>query len=295
MKHLLRGLLLIILLLPMGVFAQSEDDITIDDIENAFANVFKNDSVRVEGVSQIDQTITVSGMNIVQSITQDIVGEMTFVEGALTGLTSAITQTVVSDTAGTTAEGGMLMELIYVDETAYIRVSETSGVLAGTFPEGWINLSTDAASIESLALINMDTLISTFDQPLMYPLNEETVISFELVDVDPELEFAEGTVAYLIEINAEAAFAAGGFAAMFSGFEALGIDMEDLLNQMMEGAELFATVYLLDGQLVGIQSSMVLDADITIQGQTMTLVQNMTSIQKYTDFNFELEITAPEE
>lgn len=295
MKHLLRGLLLIILLLPMGVFAQSEDDITIDDIENAFANVFKNDSVRVEGVSQIDQTITVSGMNIVQSITQDIVGEMTFVEGALTGLTSAITQTVVSDTAGTTAEGGMLMELIYVDETAYIRVSETSGVLAGTFPEGWINLSTDAASIESLALINMDTLISTFDQPLMYPLNEETVISFELVDVDPELEFAESTVAYLIEINAEAAFAAGGFAAMFSGFEALGIDMEDLLNQMMEGAELFATVYLLDGQLVGIQSSMVLDADITIQGQTMTLVQNMTSIQKYTDFNFELEITAPEE
>lgn len=295
MKHLLRGLLLIILLLPMGVFAQSEDDITIDDIENAFANVFKNDSVRMEGVAQIDQTITVSGMNIVQSITQDIAGEMTFAEGVLTGLTSAITQTVSSDTAGTITEGGMLMELIYVDEIVYMRVSETEGVLAGTFPEGWINLNTDADSVEGLALINMDTLLSTFDQPLVYPLNEETVINFEMVDVDPELEFAEGTVAYLVEINAEAAFAAGGFAEMFSGFEALGIDMEDLLNQMMEGAELSAVVYLLDGQLVGIASAMVLDADITIQGQTMTLVQNMTSFQKYTDFNFELEITAPEE
>ncbi|MCL4255781.1 MAG: hypothetical protein KJ043_18635, partial [Anaerolineae bacterium] len=177
MKHLLRGLLLIILLLPMGVFAQSEDDITIDDIENAFANVFKNDSVRMEGVAQIDQTITVSGMNIVQSITQDIAGEMTFAEGVLTGLTSAITQTVTSDTAGTVVEGGMLMELIYVDEIVYMRVSETEGVLAGTFPEGWINLNTDADSVEGLALINMDTLLSTFDQPLVYPLNEETVIN----------------------------------------------------------------------------------------------------------------------
>ncbi|MCL4253265.1 MAG: hypothetical protein KJ043_05750, partial [Anaerolineae bacterium] len=78
-------------------------------------------------------------------------------------------------------------------------------------------------------------------------------------------------------------------------FEALGIDMEDLLNQMMEGAELSVVVYLLDGQLIGLASAMVLDADLTIQGQTMTLVQNMTSIQRYTDFNFELEITAPEE
>ena len=83
MKHLLGGLLLIVLLLPMGVFAQSKGDITIDDIENAFANVFKNDSVRVEGVSQIDQSLTISGMTILQSITQDITGEMTFAEGVL--------------------------------------------------------------------------------------------------------------------------------------------------------------------------------------------------------------------
>jgi len=38
MKHLLRCLLLFISILPMVVFAQSDSDITIDDIENTFAN-----------------------------------------------------------------------------------------------------------------------------------------------------------------------------------------------------------------------------------------------------------------
>lgn len=295
MKHLLRCLLLFISILPMVVFAQSDSDITIDDIENTFANVFKNESVRVEGVTQIDQTIEVSGTTVIQSITQEITGEMAFEAGVMTGMTSAITQTLASNSMGLLSEGGMLMELIYVDEVVYMHVSDTSGILAGSFPEGWINLMNDADSVEGLALLNMDTLLDTFSQPLMYPLNEETVLSFEMVEVAEELEFAEGTVAYLLEIDTEAAFASGTFADMFTGFAQYGIDMDELLNQMMEGAELQVAVYLLDGQLIGLESVIIFDTEIKISGQTMSLMQTATSVQKYTDFNFELEIVAPEE
>jgi len=116
-----------------------------------------------------------------------------------------------------------------------------------------------------------------------------------MVEVAEELEFAEGTVAYLLEIDTEAAFASGTFADMFTGFAQYGIDMDELLNQMMEGAELQVVVYLLDGQLIGLESVIIFDTEIKISGQTMSLMQTATSVQKYTDFNFELEIVAPEE
>jgi hypothetical protein len=293
MKHILRVLLVIVLALPMSVFAQ-EDDITIDDIENAFASLFKNDSVRLEGSTLIDQTITFSGSVITQSIVQDLTGEMQFTDEQLTGLNSALTQTFIAEAMGNSTEGSMLMEMIYVDETLYMKVSEATGTLEGTYPEGWLNLLTDADSVEGLALLNIDSLLATFNKPLLYPLNEETVIGFEMVEIDPELELAEGTMAYHLEINAEAAFASGDMASLFAGYEQLGVDMEDLLNQMMQGAGFDVLVYILDGQLIRIETVMTIDAEISLSGTVMQLVQSSSAILNYTEFNFPIEVTAPE-
>ncbi|MDX2078723.1 MAG: hypothetical protein SFZ02_19985 [bacterium] len=295
MKYVVRVLLLIVLALPLSVFAQSEDDITIDDIENAFAALYKNDSIRMEGETIVDQTITFSGSVIEQTIVQDITGEMQFEDTQLIGLTSQLNQTLTANSMGTTTEGSMLMEMIYVDEILYMKVSETTGALVGIYPDGWINLTEDGDSVEALALLNLDNLLNTFNKPLLYPLDDTTVNSFKSVEVDPELKLPEGTMAYALDINAEAAFNSADMASLFSGFEQLGIDMEDLLAQMAQGAGFDVTVYLLDEQVIRIEAIMTIDAEITVSGLALQLVQSSSSIVSYTDFNFPLEITAPEE
>jgi len=295
MKHLVRILLILMLALPLTVFAQSEADITIDDIENAFANLFKNDSVRLEGSTVIDQNITVMGQTTVQSVVQEMTGEMSFADAQLTGLSAQLNQSTVAESMGSTFEGAMLMELIYVDETLYLRISETSGIMEGLYPEDWVNVAEEAATIPGMELFNVDTLLGSFNKPILYPLNEETVLSLSAYEYDPEeVTVPEGTMAYSLEIDAEAAFASGEMASMFGSFESMGVDMEDLLNQLIEGAVVDVVVYLLDGQLVRIESALTIDVEIDFSGQKVNMVQTSSGVFNYVEFNFPVEITAPE-
>ncbi len=295
MKHLVRILFILMLALPLTVFAQSETDVTIDDIENAFANLFKNDSVRVEGSTVIDQNITVMGQTTVQSVVQELSGEMSFADAELTGLSAQLNQSTVAESMGNTFEGAMLMELIYVDGALYLRISETTGIMEGIYPENWINVEEEAATIPGMELFNVDTLLASFNKPLMYPLNEETVLSLSAFEYDPEeVTVPEGTVAYTLEIDVQAAFASGEIASMFSSFESMGVDMEDLLNQMVEGAVLEVVVYLNEGQLVRIESVLGIDVEIDFSGQKVQMVQTSSGVFNYVEFNFPVEITAPE-
>lgn len=294
MKYLVRMLFVLVLILPMTVFAQSDADITIDDIENAFAALFKNDSVRVEGTTVIDQNISAMGQTQIQTIVQELAGDMSFADAQLTGLSAQLNQSISTEAMGNTFEGDMLMEMIFVDEQLYLRISETTGIMQGVFPEGWVNVGEDASSIPGMELFNIETLLTTFNKPILYPLNEETVISFEIFEYDPsEVTVPEGTVAYTLEINTQAAFASGDMASMFSSFESLGIDMEDLLNQMMEGAEMNVVVYLFEGQLVRIETVLGIDVELDFSGQKVSLVQTSSSMFNYVDFNFPVEIVAP--
>jgi len=129
----------------------------------------------------------------------------------------------------------------------------------------------------------------------MYPLNEETVLSLSAFEYDPEeVTVPEGTVAYTLEIDVQAAFASGEIASMFSSFESMGVDMEDLLNQMVEGAVLEVEVYLNEGQLVRIESVLGIDVEIDFSGQKVQMVQTSSGVFNYVEFNFPVEITAPE-
>lgn len=295
MKYLVRILFILVLALPMTVFAQSGSDITVDDIENAFANLFKNDSVRLEGLSVIDQNITMMGQTTVQSVVQELSGEMSFADAQLTGLSAQLNQSTTAESMGSTFEGAMLMEMIYVDETLYLRISETSGIMEGLYPEDWVNVAEEAATIPGMELFNVDTLLASFNKPILYPLNSETVLSIEPFEYDPkEVTVPEGTMAYSLEIDVEAAFASGEIASLFSSFESMGVNMEDLISQMVEGAVMDVVVYLLDGQLVRIESALTIDVEIDFSGQKVGLVQTTSAVFNYTEFNFPVEIVAPE-
>lgn len=295
MKYLVRIIFVLMLALPMTVFAQSDADITIDDIENAFTALFQNDSVRVEGTTVIDQNISLMGQTTIQSVVQELTGEMSFADAELTGLSAQLNQSTTAESMGTTFEGGMLMEMIFVEGQLYLRISEGTGIMQGIYPEGWVNIGEESSAIPGMELFNMETLLANFNKPILYPLNEETVTSFEVFEYDPEeVTVPEGTVAYALEIDAQAAFSTGEIASMFSSFESMGVDMEDLLNQMMEGAKLSVVVYLLDGQLVRIESVLGIDVEIDFSGQKVSMVQSSSAVFNYVEFNFPVEIVAPE-
>lgn len=296
MKHFVRILFILLLVFPISVFAQSEDDITIDDItiddiENAFANLLKNQSVRMEGVGIIEQVISIMGQTVEQTITQELYGELQIENGKIMGAYNQAILSIISQSTFST-EGTANLEMIFVNETLYMRATDTDGIFDNIYPEEWSN----AIDVPTLTtLFDVDSLITQMRQALPYPLNEETVIGFEEISIAEDLDLPEGTRAYNINVDAEKVFAYLNYEQLFGAFEQLGVDMEDLMNQMLQTSTFDIVVYISNEQIVRVEAIMTTDAPINFMGQTLQLSQTATTIINYTDFNFPLEITAPEE
>jgi hypothetical protein len=263
---------------------------------NAFLELESYTSVMEQTVTQnmtmemgqqslkISNIISQSGTSIIQN-TEDGFN----MEGKLE-------QTVTQDMGTGAQEMGWTLDLVIVDGVLYGRVDNATGLFATIAPEGWVNVNEDGAASPIFASINAQTLQNTYG--LTYPMNEETVTAITKLD-DEELD---GQVMRVFDVTYDISslLESGLFDATLGAMNAQpGMtqqDMQNLVTQMLEGAEFQLKVWIGqdDGLLHRFDSTLLVDSTISIQGMTLPLLMDVVSSVTFSDFNEPVAITAPE-
>jgi hypothetical protein len=206
-------------------------------------------------------------------------------------------QQVVVDMMGSKTEVEMTMEMIVVDDEFYLRFTDVSESLESLVdPDEWLT-SDNIADNPLTAMINPDGFSAQITNPVIYPITEETVTDVEERDSD-EIDGVEVRV-FDLEFDTEALAESDAIQALLGAFNTsgMGVDMEDMMRQMMRNAELELTFYIgvEDGLLYQTESALSVDGPIEISGTEVDFVQSVQNTTRFSAFNEEVEIEAPED
>jgi len=299
-KFALLGLLSILLMAAVGVSAQglSAGELeAVADVAAAFEAFQSLDSYVATLEQTVEQTMEIAMGQTSQSMSNLVeqTGEVKAVRTE-TGynIEGTIVQNINSGMAGAGQELNMTLGLIIVDDVLYARVDDASPMLATMAPDGWVNVNEDGASYPLLATLNPQTLTQLYG--LVYPMDEVSVVSITKLDAD-EID-GQAMRVFTIEYSTEALADSGIMDAIASSLasSAPGVDVDALVAQIIEGSTLSLTVWLGedDNLLHRLESEMVTDTEISLQGMTIPMQQTSTGIINFSGFNEPLEIVAPE-
>jgi len=299
-KFALLGLLSILLMAAVGVSAQglSAGELeAVADVAAAF-EAFQNLDSYVATLEQtVEQTMKLSMGQTSQSMSNLVeqTGEVKAVRTE-TGynIEGTIVQNINSGTVGAAQELTMTLGMIIVDDVLYARVDDASPMLASMAPDGWVNVNEDGASYPLLSTLNPSTLSQLYS--LVYPMDEVSVVSITKLDAD-EID-GQAMRVFAIEYSTEALADSAIMSAIASSLTSTvpNVDVEALVAQIIEGSTLSLTVWLGedDNLLHRLESEMVTDTEISLQGMTIPMQQTSTGLINFSGFNEPLEIVAPE-
>lgn len=293
MKRVLLLIACFLLVVPFASAQEADESDLIEYVVAAFDQILALDSVYLSGTQTIAQTITAAGDTLDQTIIQDMSGWMTFDDTDEMDLT--LVQTLSQDMGLQTIEVDMTMDMRLVDDTLYLRVYDVSPELAGLYPDGWIDLSDGGQDIPGMELFNIEQMTNVAaNTGIILPYNEDTVLSIKELPSE-ELDSGEARV-FLIELNGPALLDYEEMQAALGMVDIPGVDMSAMMESMMNGASYTVQAWIDAEDAILVQIDVVLDVDteLTLMGQTMTLVQSTTSSYTYSDFNEPVEIEIPE-
>ncbi len=294
-------LMLCVMIVPQ-VVAQ-DDDLSDEDLElveyvdDAFNKVLTFDSTFMSGIQTIEQVIVAGGQEVTQNIVQDMSGWLTFSDMAPEGIDLTLVQTLEQIVGLQVVTVDLSMDMRLVEEVLYVRVYDLAPELEAIFPDGWVNVNEDAASVPGFELINPEQMTSGATSGIMLPFNEATVITIEelnreMLEDDSEARVFEIELDPLALLEFEEMQAALG---MFND-DQLGVDMESLMQDMMAGATYTVQAWV-DAEehvLRRVEVTLAVDTQIDMLGQSMDLAQTTFNNLTYSDFNEPVEIELPE-
>lgn len=300
MKKLFMILLVVLLVVPLTLTAQN-DALTDDQVEqvdyvaDSFAKLLGLNGVRMEGTQVIDQELIVTGQSITQRIEQDMVGTVSYENREPVAVDMTLLQSTSQFVPGQgITDTELTMDIRAVQDGLYVRVRDVSMNLLGVYPSGWVNLNEE--DVPAFDLLNPDALLeNTLNPQFQIPLTSEEVLDItEAAVVVDDVDLRFFTLMFDPQAIVESEMVQGSL-GIFDG-EQLGIDMNDLLQQMAAGMTYTMDVWIdpVNDFIYQMDITMFIDAEITLLGETFDLIQTMTNSLRYTDFDTVFEIEVPE-
>lgn len=305
-RVLVLALMLVVAVAAFPAFAQEDDEETITYIAEAFSNVNKLDFYCVEGVLELDQLIAAQGTEVPTVIEQEIEACIAYDEGVTVAVDATLDQTFDVNLGFGDQTGEMSLDIRVVDDTVYLRVYDLSGLFAGQFDENWAILGQDStADVITEAFGDPDTLIASFSQQLLYPINVDTVAEVTAIESDDVTE-EEGWVGFVMEMDALAVFSSADMEGLMGTIDAsqLGMEPEELMEMLIVGdpedesddATLVLTVYIdqEDDTVRRVDSEIIFDSTLTVMGLEMELDQAAVGSFIYSNFDEAFEVEVPQ-
>jgi len=189
----------------------------------------------------------------------------------------------------------MKMDMTIVDGIVYVQVYDTTGNLVGQFPEGWVNVSENPSAIPGMNLLNIEQLADMI-RPVAYALDKDTVNSIS--EQPRETLDGQEMRVFTLVLNSKGLSESSTFKQVASAFNssALGVDAEQLINDMLKGATLDIRIWIgaEDNMLHKTSATLRIDANLSVSGQNLNLKQTSEGEFTFTNFNEPVEILAPE-
>ncbi len=282
----------------------ADESLLLEIVQDAFEAVLAEESYHVTGDQRLAQTLTYtredSDYTLNQSFEQMLEGWIVRQGEAGRAVQITMTASVEYGYAGQTpVQGGQVVEVIVIDDTLYMRVSEVTPPQAGAnIPPGWVNLSEEPDAIPGTSLINTDQYSRLLSTYVNYPLTSEAVLA--ITELAPErVEEVEMRVLEIV-FDVPTLLRSGQFDLMLSAFnvEDYGTELDTLLALMGENAAVTMQVWLTpEHTLYRTDSRLSLSAPLeetapNIEQAAMT--QEVTASLVYSDFGQPFDITAPE-
>ena len=303
-----RGLILLavmMMLLSLMPSLQAQDDLTDDELElvnyvsDSMNKLNAMNSVYTSGTQSVVQDIRAEGQTINQTITQDIMGWMLNEEMLPVAMDMTTVQSIetVSD-PGQNVELELSMDMRFLDDVLYARVYDYSTLLDGLYPEGWVNLVEAGDLYQGFQLLNIDQLSNiAANTGIINIYNENTVQSIEELDTETLDDGTEVRV-FSLELDVLAVLddetTASAMGAL--NFESLGIDIDTFVEDMMDSVSYVVTIKVNAETDIVMQIDVLMNivAEITLQGISVDLIQDVISTFNYSRFNEEIEIVVPD-
>jgi hypothetical protein len=295
--------LLLVLCFSVGIGSiaaqdQAEDE-TLAYVMQAIENMTELDTVRTAVEQTIYQSFDAQGTTVNMSISQIIDGAYDN-SGEDVRFSVSNAQTMDTEVGGQSQVLEMTMDMIAVADTLWVRVHDTNpSSLGALFPSEWTNATEDPTQIPGFEMLALDQLLQLTNTWQAYPLNDETIESIEELERD-ELDGIEMRV-FAVTYSSEGLLKTGLAEQIGQAFnaEAMGVDMEGMMQQLIEGAMLDMTVWIgvKDNLLYRSEVHMVVDAtieDVFPGISTMDIQQDLNARYDYYSFNEPVEITAPD-
>lgn len=296
-KLTLLVLITVLMLAAVGVRAQdlSAGELeAVEDVSAALEALKTLDSYTATVDQTVDQEVTAGTVNQKTRINQsgDITAQHT--ESGGYNIEGTLLQDITINSGTQKTSVTMTMGLIIVDDVLYVRIDDASPALAPLVPDGWVNVNEDGADYQLLAGMNTAALNQLYE--LTYPVNEESVTSITKLDAD-EID-GQAMRVFEIEYDVQYLVDNGVLDTLASALasSAPGVDLRDLLTQMMDGATLTLKVWVGDDDdlIHHMENELSVDTTIEIQGQKVDLVQTSTATIDFSGFDEPIEIEAPE-
>lgn len=291
---------------------------TLDTARRAIDGFFALDTFAIEHSQTLDQQIGISLGAESVTIDQRIEQRGTTVterqpgsrfDNATSALEQVITQTIAGggqEQSVTLAQG---IDMILLDERAYLRVTSDDPALAGFFPDGWRDVTDGAEEFPGMEMYNLDQLLrfssSTFSADVFAVLLDAVT---EAETLAPETLGGVTVTRTRLALDPAAAFtgaSADALAEMFNA-GALPLDVEGMLDLIFTDEDTRYEITLLLGAdgtvLYGYDVFLSMDiaipasllTDPTLAGAEMSLAQQSVSELRFTDQNEPVTISAPE-
>ncbi|MDX1995548.1 MAG: hypothetical protein SF029_24405 [bacterium] len=286
-----------------GTTFSDEELEAIEFVSEAVDTFLALESYTAEGENVLAQDISIAGTTITQELVQELAGDYAIDEDGMVSAAVTINQTIDQVGAGMNISGGMVMEIVVAEETLYARVSDTTGAMAGMFPDGWVNVNENPNAIAGMSAINTDQYVNLFSSQVGYPVNEDSIDAITELD-SVEGEDGQELRVFVVEYNVDYLDESGALDQALGAFDftQFGLSQEDadaLIESFLDGMELKTTMRIGadDGLIYGLDSDMQVEAEFSgaiTQGQTMTIAQTVTYAIRFSGFNEPVEIDVPD-
>ena len=318
-------LLLALVAAPLGgALAQDggfspEEQAALDTAQSAVESFFTAQSYTVDHTQSLAQEINVSlgaeAITIEQQIDQQ--GTTTNErqpDSRFDNQTSTLDQTITQTLRG--AEAGQeqtlslaqTLEMIVLDDRAYLRVTTDDPQMAGFFPEGWQDITEGADAFPGMEVYNMEQLLASSSSEFsaeMFAVLFGAVSEIELLEPETIGEATAQRVRLVLDPSAAlSGEGANSLREMFNT-AALPLDVNGLIELIFTDEDTHYEITLLfgaeDGQLYGYDVTLNMDiaipaellTDQTLAGADMSLAQESVSALRFTGLNEPAAISAP--
>ncbi|MBZ0297973.1 MAG: hypothetical protein K8L99_35800 [Anaerolineae bacterium] len=286
---------LMILLLPLTVTAQSQDDL-LDAVQTALDHFSQQTSYQITGLQSVQQAVTITGGDVTTTIEQSVEQHYS---GALSRDAENIAaQMTIEQMVHLTSDDNeplnfsQTLDIIILEDNLYMQVSDVQPEdVVALLPAGWVNLTENPDAFPGAELMNGDQYISLFTSAMNFLLTEDMLLTID----ELESETIEGQTMRVIEVTFDPALLldSGALDGLFNAYDyaMLGLNNEVLAATVGQNAQVTTTLWLTpENDLYRADSALSFAGEVS---DTVSIDSEIGSSFVYTDFGEPVNIEAP--